>query len=218
MAFQRVPDTAKIDLVYGYGSGPDVMSSFYIRNTALDRTGEYLETLIDAVGAWWDAEVKSLQTSAITLRTIKATDLDSQFGARAEQSQGTAGTGAGTAAPSVVSALVHYLGDPGSAPRKGTVFHPGLTEAQIGTDALDGTFAGTLQSAYDALRTTGGFAVSDALVIVSRYSGSTIVGGDETHPSRKKPTPRTVAITNTISGTVVPTRVGVQKRRRPSPL
>lgn len=217
MTHQPVNNTAQASLVYGYGSGPDIMSGFYVRDNVNPWDAPALSDLADAFQDWWDDQVKPLQVDDLTLREIRCADLENEFGARFTKTVGVTGTVVTTPAPAAVTALVHFTGASGSAPRKGTVFHPGLTEAQITDGAIDSGFASDLSDAYTALLTASGFTLSQAHVIVSRYQGTHLVTLTDGRVV-KRPSKRDPALTNTIAAVTVPTRYGVQKRRRPSPL
>jgi hypothetical protein len=217
MAFQPIPDTASARLIYNFGSGPDLNNVIHVRDITTAWTEAKLSNLGDTIQAWWDTEVQPLQVDDLTLTSIDLKDESEEFGQRVIKTVGLTGALVTTPAPAVVAAIVKFQGDPGNPPRQGRLFHPGLTEAQITEGALDGTFVSDLATAYEALPVaiTAGVA-SEALVLVSRYQGSELVAGPQGQTLRR-PVKREEAETNTISGVSVPTRYGVQKRRRPSP-
>lgn len=214
---QPVSNTARAELVYGYTGGPDIISGFAVRDGVNPWNSGALSDLADSFESFWTENLKPLQVDALMLREIRCADLEDEFGARFVKTVAVSGDVATPPAPGAVAAIVHFLGDAGSAPRKGTVFSPGIAEAQITDQALDSTFASDLQDAYDVLRSEPTFHVSWALVLVSRYQGTHLVDLPDGRKV-KRPTKRNPAVTNTTSGVQVPTRYGVQRRRRPSPL
>lgn len=217
MGHQAVSNTAEARLYYNIGGGPDIISTLYARDNVRAWDGAKLSDFADAVLGWWDAEVKPLQTTSLVLQKIVTRDLEQEFGFSFELTSGAAGTRSGAAAPASVSALVHMTGDPGSAPRQSTLYHPGVCEADIDANLLTQDYADDVQAAYDGARSMGGSGVFEALVIVSRYHGHTLVNKPD-GTVVKKPTKRDPAVTNTIGDVKVSRRYGIQRRRRPSPL
>lgn len=217
MGFQSVSNTAEARLFYNCDGGPDVISTLYFRDNALPWDGAALSDLADQVNAWWDAELKPLQHSDWVLQKIVTKDLEAEFPFSFEAIYGTAGTRAGAAAPASISAIVHYTGDPGNPPRLSTTYHPGVAEADIDANLLTQAYADDVKDAYDGARSMGGAPVSQALVILSRYNGTTLVeypNGEK----RRKPVKRVSGLTNTVGDTRCSRRYGIQSRRRPSPL
>lgn len=214
MPFQVVSDTVSVRFEYVFGTIP-IITTFHVRDVELGWTAVKMDTLAAAMEAWWDAAsgVRSLQVDDLTLSTIVIRDLGDEFGLQKEYDVSLAGEVATAPLPPSLAAIVHYTGDSGSPPRKGTIFHPGLAEAQVvDTGLLDGTFRTAVEDAYDSLR-AGVLSGSEALVILSRYSGSTLVTHEDGTVT-KKPTPRTPAVTNTTAGTSVPSKPGILRNRR----
>lgn len=217
MAHQPVSNTAEARLFYNISGGPDIISTLYFRNNVDAWDGAALSDLCGRVHDWWTAEVSPLQTTALVLQKIVSRDLEAEFGFSFELSVGEAATRSGAAAPASISGIVHMTGDPGSAPRQSTLYHPGVCEADIDANLLTQDYADALQSAYDGARSMGGAPAFEALVIVSRYSGHTLVNKPD-GTVVKKPTKRNPAVTNTIGDVKVSRRYGIQRRRRPAPL
>lgn len=217
MAFQALPNVASARFVYNYGSGPDINTVIHVR----DVTTAWVEAKLSALGSvletWWEVNVRPLCVDDITLTAIDLKDEANEFGQRVTRTVGLAGDLVTTPAPAVVAAIVTFNGDSGNPPRQGRVFQPGLAESHVTEGGLDAAYIASLATAYEALPTaiTAGVA-SEALVIVSRYQGSTLTDGPN-GTKFLKPDKRTPAVSNTISGVSVPGRYGVQKRRRPSP-
>lgn len=217
MGFQTVSNTAEARLFYNLDGGPDIITTLNFRDNAHAWDGAALSALADEVETWWNASVKPLQHSDLVLQKIVTKDLEAEFPFSFEKTIGDPGTRAGTAANGVLSAIVHYTGDPGNPPRLGTIFHPGMAEADVDGNLITQAYADDVKDAYDDARAINGTFSTAALVLISRYSGSTLV---ERPNGTKflKPTKRDAGLTNTVGDTRCSRRVGVQKRRRPSPL
>lgn len=215
--FQSLPKVASARFIYNYGAGPDVNTVFHVRDVTTAWNEAKLAALGSVLETWWETEVRPLCVDDITLTAIDLKDEENEFGQRVTRTVGLAGDLVTTPAPAVVAAIVTFNGDPGSAPRQGRVFQPGLAESHVTEGVLDGTYIADLATAYEALPVaiTAGVA-SEAFVIVSRYQGSTLT--ERANGTKYlKPDKRNPAVSNTISGVSVPGRYGVQKRRRPSP-
>lgn len=217
MGFQTVPNTCEARLFYNCDGGPDVISTLYFKDDVSNWDGANLSALADEVEAWWNASVKPLQHSDWVLQKIVTRDLEDEFPFSFEKIIGDPGTRAGAAAPASVAAIVHYTGDPGNPPRLGTLYHPGVAEADIDANLLTQGYADAVLAAYDDARAINGTTSTAALVLISRYSGTTLIEYPNGEKLRK-PVKRAAGVTNTIGDTRCSRRYGIQKRRRPSPL
>lgn len=218
MGFQSVSNTAEARLFYNVDSGPDIINTLHFRDDINAWDGAALSDLCNQVHGWWTAEVAALQHVSCVLQKIVARDLEAEFGFQFELNVGEPGTRSGAAAPAAIAAKVKWTGDPGQAPRRGGLYHPGVCEADIDANLLTQAYADDVKSAYDGARSMGGAPISQAFVLLSRYHGHTLVNKPD-GTVVKKPTLRTpVGVTNTIGDTVVTRRYSIQKRRRPSPL
>jgi hypothetical protein len=215
--FQPVANTVEARLFYNLDDGPDIINTLHFRDNVHSWDGAAQSYLADEIETWWNAELKPLQHSDLVLQKIVVKDLEAEYPFSFEKVIGDPGTRAGTAAAGALAAIVHWTGDPGNPPRLGTIFHPGMAEADVDGNLISQAYADDVLAAYDAARAINGVVSAAALVLVSRYSGSTLV---ERPNGTKylKPTLRDPAVTNTIGDTRCSRRIGIQKRRRPSPL
>lgn len=214
--FRAVPNVASVKMIYSAAGGPPIVNDLYVRDSAGWNTAK-LEALAANFHAWWVASARPTQVATLLLTSVMTRDLGAQFGARFELSVGEPGTRAGAAAPATIAAIVNLVGDPGSAPARGRVMHPGAAEPDIDSNAFTAGYKDAVTAAYDALRAGPGFAATQALGIVSRHSGSSLQPGPHGQ-TLLKPTPRNAGVFNTLANIVVPLRYGIVKSRRPSPL
>lgn len=215
MPFQAVPDTAHIKMKFTHvvASQCDV----YCRNvTAPGWSSGRLQDLADAVVAWWNADGVDVFSDAGELTEVETIDIGDEFGLRATASAGANGTVTGDFLPTNNAALVTFLGDAGSPPRKGRIYWPSLSESQVTGNLITTAAETALQTAMESLvDAINGASTGNAFVIVSRYSGFTLVDYPD-GTTRKVPTKRDPAVTNTISGVNVRRTIASQRNRRGS--
>ena len=230
MAFQAVPDTARVQFNLEGTSGGNIPGlpwffNFHVRDTVVGWTSTNLTALLDYAKGWWDSgkggngSGRALTHTGWTVKNIEVRDLGSEFGLfTSGLPTNPQGTRAGDLAPPSCPAVVQFIGDLGGAPKRGRIFWSGLSEADLQadewvsaartslTDCING-FVGELSDP------TEGGSVDWAFVLVSRNVG--------TEPD---PTPpriavrRAEAVTNTLGPpATVRAIVGAQRNRRPTP-
>lgn len=203
MPFQVVPDVCEVTMVFSRGTGPGaedwpVINRHHWRDTVAGWGDAQQSALRDEISAWWTAELQALTSSNLILYSIQTRDLGDEFGASGELVVNEAGSVATTTILPVLSALIKWQCDGGSAPRRGLTYFGGMVEGNISGDSIDATYLGNLVDAYDALRAVNGVGTA-AMVIVSRYLNGAL---------------RAEGVSNTIASVTGRAVVAVQERRR----
>ena len=216
MAFQSVPDTA---LFTAHFLGPDgTRPSFglYSRNIAApwdaSQLGIIAEDLADAI----ESDYLPVLSTDTTFVNVVSRDLEQEFGLVIEHApRNEAGTLASPSLPAEVALKATFIGESGGAPRRGGIFLLPPSESQVVGSIVQAGPLLAFQAAAEALHnamSSGG----PAHVIVSRYSGTHLVGPDTNGEIKRVPTKRAVGVTNTVPTVIVHNRVDSQKKRRPS--
>ena len=209
MPFVPAPNTVQVNVVYEM-AGQEVENTLYYRREAGVGSTE-LAALVEAVNAFIVDQllpflgntiklvrlVGVLLDAADSLIYISTTDLP-QFGGAS-----------GEAAPNNVSVAVSLRTAERGRSKRGRNYIPGIPKDLIDESTVGSGSITAYESAYAGLITIGGDDGFEQ-VIVSRYSGFTIVDG------KKHPTPRTTAvITPVTSAVILDATVDSQRRRLP---
>jgi len=109
--------------------------------------------------------------------------------------------------PGNVTMAVSFRTSAAGRSGRGRNYIAGLVDLRDGNSLLDDVYAGQLVDAWSGLRTLGS-EDGWAQVVVSRYSGYTIVDG------KKVPTPRAEGITNEVNTILLTDRTLDSQRRR----
>ena len=217
MAFQAVPDVAEFRYIYTRGGDFPIINTFYVRNTVVGWTASGLESTITSMQVAWTAYIKPLISSAITLEHIVARDIGAEFGATTDHTVGTAGTRASDMTPGIIATRVMFKAEAGDGPPKaGAIYHCGALDGDVDANSFTTAFVNSLEDAYTALRDSvndSPASATNAMVIVSRFSGKTLVE----QPNGETiwvPTPREEGVSAQVGDVLVRQRVSKQSRRR----
>lgn len=206
MAFVPVENTAMIEAVYSW-DGQIVENTLYYKNTSTPGLTE-LAALTDAVRAYIVDQLLPALTSAIQLVRVVGTLLDVVDGLQVlnTTSLPIAGEG-GAGVPNNVSLCVSFKTANRGRSARGRNFIPGLPTAGVSGNTVGSTLAAAFETAYTGFIGLGG---DDgwSMVVVSRYSGFTIVDG------KKVPTPREAGVTYEVTNTTILDRTVDSQRRR----
>lgn len=148
MAFIPFPDGIKIEIKCKKGGAPNINIVWGVINITLDLAA--LESISDAVVAWWTAEIRPLVSTSTTLEAVTVTDMSNEAGLQWVNDLVTplAGTATGGDLPSNVAAVVtFYTGQVGRSYR-GRVYNPGLTDTQVTTNTLGTTYVTNMLTAW----------------------------------------------------------------------
>lgn len=213
MAFQSVPDTAQFTAFFEGPDGTNASFSLYSRNTLAPWDESQLNT-IEADFRQAVTDYMAHVSNEWSFVRTEARDLEVEFGRVQEYAfAAVVGSLAVASLPANVAVVGSFRGQPGSAPRSGRIYLLPPTEAQVTGNLLSAGAVTDLQGDLEDLGNSMS-ASGPAQVLVSRYSGSTLV--DMPDGQRlKKPTKRLTAVTNLVASRTVKTRVDSQRRRLP---
>lgn len=220
MTFQSAPDCAVARVLFDLNGGSKRAGfSLYCKKTG-NWTEADLSLLADSVSAAVISDYVPVLSDDHAFVGVIATDLENEFPFRVEnlQEAPVPGDVASPALPNSNAVVVTWIGAAGSAPRRGRIYLPSPTEAQVTGSTLEGAADTALTAAAGALRDSvedvAGIA-SSAQAIVSRYSGTS---EPVFLPSGKRvtePIKRAVAVVNGVTGFRISSRIDSQRRRMP---
>lgn len=204
MAFIPVPFTMEAELIYATPGGVAENTLYFFNTEGWDV--DSLEGAGDVLRDWWDAKIKPLTSTQVSLSMMRLTDLNSSTGAQITVVTGLpeAGTIASPVLPSNVTCAIAFRTHTRGRSYRGRNYFIGLTEMYVSGDAVQEPFLGSLQAAYNDLLTYCEEASFD-WVVVSRYSGKNVVTG--------KPIPRASGVTTNVVAATVDATIDSQRRR-----
>lgn len=163
-AFIPAPDTIKIRMVYTYASNT-YMNVFYFHKAGA--VASDVSEIVDEVITAWNANIKPLQTSALTLAFVEGTLLNSAADTQITASVNTAGTGGSDASPFSNTLVIKFTTGLTGRSQRGRLYHIGFTTAQINVNTVNSTHASNLRAAYETFFGAIGSATTSEHVIVS---------------------------------------------------
>lgn len=151
MAFQPAPGVARLETVYAIPGGI-AENVFHIKTTD-DWSAEFLESLCTTFEEWWRAEMKPIQSQDISLTTIKARDLTTEFASYFELPVTTDNDGdiASPVMPGNVTASIKWTTGLTGRSTRGRTYHIGLAESQCAGSEITSGQRTAMLAAYDAL-------------------------------------------------------------------
>ena len=209
MPFVPVPNTVQINTVYELDSQEVETTSYYKKATAV--TTSDLTSLLEEVNTIVRTQLIPFLGNTITLVRLVGTLLSTVDGliAVSTTSLPVSGGASGEAAPNNVALTMSIRTAARGRSFRGRNYIPGIpkdliTESEVGSGSV-----AAYTDAYTALMGAGA-DLGFEMVVVSRFSGFTIVGG------RKVPTPRAEGIATPVTNVfVVDNTVDSQRRRLP---
>lgn len=217
-----LPDASKVVKVLMKWSDTlnnDILTRFYVRYSGTAPTDSELANFTDDVSGFYGSSLKGLQQTGYALIEVEATDLSSPtaaFGATGVSIAGTRDGGPIGAGEAVVISYEIQRRYRGGHPRG--YFPFGVSEdlqtqqtwAAAFTDEVDTSWAAFFVALEGAVWSGGGALEH---VNISYYQGFTVVTDPITGRARNVPTPRGAPVVDIVSGHIVRTRVGTQRRR-----
>lgn len=200
MARPPTPNVAEVTMTF-LQDGQYLINKHHFLNTAGWDEGS-LNNLGTAVREWWNSELKSQVTTAVSLVEIEVVDLTagSGLGITVQTGLPIAGTAAQNAAPNNVTlAIKKGTGLVGRSFR-GRTYHIGLHEAAYTNNTVEPAIVNFLRDAYDALREPLGGVLPVDMCVLSEVSGGV---------------PRTEGICTVVTGIGVDPVIDSQRRRLP---
>lgn len=209
MPFVPVPDVVAIDVIYDW-DGQIVENTLYYKKTAPSEIE--IGSLLDVVTAYIRDEIMPLLTELISLVRVVGTLLDAVDAFTVTNTDdlpqpGAILTATAKSFPGNVTMAVSFRTAAAGRSGRGRNYVPGLVDLRDGNSLLDATYAGQVVTKWAGLRA---IASEDGWeqVVVSRYSGFTIVDG------KKVPTPRAEGVTHNVTSTILTDRTIDSQRRR----
>jgi hypothetical protein len=192
MAFVPVPNTAMAELRYLLEGEPAENTLYFRALDGYDVT--LLGELALMVKNWWITNIQPLTSVHAVLQEVFVTDLSSATAAALGDSSGLPLPGdlEGEMAPANVAPCISFRTANRGRSFRGRNYLLGIENTQITNSRMAAPYMGGMLGAYSQL-----LVVSAALgvewVVVSRYSGSTIVDG------KKVPTPRVTGLATPVT-------------------
>lgn len=206
MPFVPVPNTALIEIVYEW-DGQIVENTIYYRKSTTPILAD-LEVLTDEIRAYIIDQLLPALTSAISLIRVVGTLLDAVDGLQVISTTDLPVAGGGGASqPNNVTICVSLKTASRGRSARGRNYIPGLAQGYITGNTITTVIQNAFETVWTGLIAIGG---DDgwSQVVVSRFSGFTIVDG------KKVPTPREEGITHAITSAVIVDRTTDSMRRR----
>lgn len=173
MAFQPAPACAQAVLRFGLTTGgtfthANVLN--YVSDGATAWTAGQLETLGEALAAWFDAIAKVNMSAVYSLINIELRGLESQEAAYADWPVGIAGSAAGDPLPPNVAACITMTTPFTGRSARGRMYWGGLAESQSGGASLNAGNVTGINDMAEALLNDVNNDSPGQLVVLSRYS------------------------------------------------
>lgn len=199
MAFIPLPNGVKIEIKQRKNGAPVVNVIWGIMTIEIDSVA--IADVAAAVVAWWNANVKSLMTSSLTLEEVVVTQWSVEAGLQHTEivSPPSAGTGGTDDTPSNVAAVVTFYTGYSGRSNRGRAYMGGLNVTSTTGNTLGTTYVVGMLSAWAALKTAL-FAV-DCIHSVASFQTDNA--------------PRLVGVAKTITEYGMNNVVDTQRRRIP---
>lgn len=199
MAFIHLPDGIKIEIKMRKNGAPVVNVEWGVITVGIDLPT--LETVAQAVVAWWNSNMKNLVTASLALESVTVTDWTVPNGIQHVETLliPSAGTATGDDMPSnVASVVTFYTGFTGRSNR-GRVYNGGLAALHINGNTLVTSYVTAMLTAW------ADFKVDMAAVNVEHVVASFYTAG----------APRAVGVANQVIEYGMNNVVDTQRRRIP---
>lgn len=209
MTFVPVPNCAAVDVIYDLDNQTIENTLFYTMASGPTLTD--LQALLDAVNETIRGNIMPLLSSTLHLLRVVGQLIDVIDGLTAISTVSLpfAGGSPDEPTPSNVAGCISLRTAHAGRSFRGRNYIPALPNGQVALNTMSEGFLTSLAGGYLALRTNMS-EIGWTHVVVSRFSGFTIVGG------RKVPTPRTVGIATPVTNAIfVDATVDSQRRRLP---
>ena len=209
MPFVPVSNTAEVEAVYDLDGQVVENTMFFTFGTPPGLTE--LQELLDEVNSTIRGNILPLLSNLITLLRVIGTLIDVADGLTAVSTASLPSTGSVDSVPVPSNAAGCISLRTGSSGRsfRGRNYLPGIPQSSVDFNTMSTAFTNSIAAGYGQLRTNT-LAIGWEHVVVSRFSGFTIVGG------RKVPTPRVAGIHTAITSSFfVDNTIDSQRRRLP---
>jgi len=200
MAFIPVANTVQLEYLQRQ-DGQAVENVVHYRLVAGVPSVADMTALCAAAVTWWNAQLKPLCASNVSLVTVKATSLQTQTSPVVEYVTGLpiSGTAGGTALPNNVTVVTRLNTDLRGRSYRGRVYHVGLTSSLVNGNTVSSSTRTSLAAAWNAALTLSTAPVW-TLVVVSRFADGA---------------PRVNGVRTDVTGVSVNPTIDSQRRRLP---
>lgn len=199
MAFIPIPGVCQVAMRFTW-DGQEVANVLHVLYSGIPSTTTFLN-IAGVFVSWWSSNIRSLVTTAVTLREIAVVDQSTANGIGVLSTAGLPlqGQSVSPALPNSNTLAVKWATGRTGRSFRGRTFHIGLTEGQVLNNQTDAATTAALQSGYTALISalTG---AGHSLVVASRFSNNA---------------PRTVGLGTNVGTCSVNPVIDVQRRRLP---
>lgn len=202
MAWPNLPGVAKVVVTYGFDGEPSVNVHFVLkRNFATPISLLSLEQIGDEFFDALQAEWIPFMGDQWTIDDIVTTDWSVANGEQFQRVTGLplVGTEVNEEVPASVCIVASHRTPFTGRSFRGRSYMPGLTEANVGGNGVDGALVSAVGDYFSALATGLG-SISADLVVYSLFAAGA---------------QRTVPVATVITSTIVNSRVDTQRRRLP---
>lgn len=192
MAYVPVANTAMVELRQQL-DGEEIENTTYWTTTGAWTIGG-LQALANFLADWWVDSLAQYLSSAIKLNEAFATDLTTNTSPVASYTTGLPAFGlvGQESEPNNVAACLSIRTANRGRSNRGRNYIAGIPGGSVTQNTLSSDWMANVHAAYTGLKTDA-LANDFTMVVVSRYSGFTIVGG------KKKPTPRAAGLITPVT-------------------
>lgn len=192
MPFVPVPAVAEVELRYLWDTQNCENTLYFESGDPID--AGLLLNLAEAIEGWWETNVQPLLSSDVALNEVFSIDLTTSTGPVASFTTGLPllGSVGVEAVPANVAPCISFKTANRGRSFRGRNYLIGLPNSFVAGNHMAADWMANMVEAYQALNAavaSQGFAH----VVVSRFSGSTIVGGI------KVPTPRVTGLSTAVT-------------------
>lgn len=192
MPYVPVANTVMVEIIYQWDA-QTVENTLYFEMGDAPDVGQ-INDLLENVAGWWTNSLADQICNTIEMVEVRGTDLTTQTGPVASFVTGLPllGGNPGEPLPANCAACVSFKTNVRGRAFRGRNYVPGLPSDEVASNHLSSGWMSATLGAYNDLPASvalSGFTH----VVVSRYSGSTIVDG------KKVPTPRAAGITTPVT-------------------
>src|SRR5687767_8054720 len=201
MAFIPVPNTARFEVIFN--SLDQIVENVYHVEKATPWSAANLETMANAIVAWWKAEMAPLVPSSVSLMRVDSRDLTVEAAPfhSAPCLVDCEGTLADAQEPNNVTVAVKWTGGLTGRSQRGRTYHIGLTSGQVTGNSVDILDGASILAAYNELKASIAAALIGAKLVIVSY----ITGG----------VPRTTGQTTDVTSASLDLTIDSQRRRLP---
>lgn len=171
MPFIQFTDTALIELIFSQHN-ETVENTVYFRGSSSFDAGD-LQDLAEAAETWWVNEMAPQVSNTVTLVTVRARAMHTQFGAVIDYTPDPQPIGELTspALPNNVTLAIKFGSGLAGRRTRGRNFFVGLTEAQVAGNEVISAEAGAIVTAYQNLNTSIQGTLPSVVHVVASRAG-----------------------------------------------